>query len=279
MWNVLKKLKYPISTIILLLIVLISGCGTDNILSPTNKTSDAPTHLFAKAISPSEVELSWKDNSAVEDGFIVERRPGYQGTYQVIDEIAPDITLYRDKSRSLKYDTTYYYRVAYYKGNELSDYSNVASTTTLEKVLVLNKSFGFLTPQGDIFDNDNEDGDSVTGIEDESAQIEKDIPWAKIVVLSALFYGDDIETGLQVIPGLTETQIEELKSIVSYARHSLQLPGYTLTEPDIDPQIIEIILSADRQLMELLDTDQYTTLIKWTEDSYFLPQISAPPPE
>lgn len=274
----MEKLKYPINTIILLLIVLISGCGTDNILSPTN-TSDAPTHLVAIAISKSEVELSWKDNSAVEDGFIVERKPGYQGTYQVIAKTGPDITLYRDKSLSLKPGTTYYYRVVYYKGSEISDYSNAYDATTLEKVLALNKSLGFLTFQRDFFDNDNEDGDSVTGIEDESVQTEKDIPWAKIVVMSTLFYGDNIETGLQIIPGLMESQIEKIKSIVSDVRHSLQLPGYTLTEPDIDPQLIEIILSADKQFMELLDTDQYTTLIKWVVDSYFLPQISAPPPE
>ncbi len=277
MWNALEKLKYPINTV-LLLIVLGTGCGTEDIQGPT-KTSDAPTHLVAIAISGSEVELSWKDNSAVENGFIIERKPGYQGTYQVIAKTGPDITLYRDKSKSLEPGTTYYYRVAYYKGSEVSDYSNVNSTTTLKKALALNKSFGVLTSQGDIFDNDNEDEDSVTGIEDERVQTEKDIPWGKIVVLSTLFYPDNIETVLQVIPELMESQIEKIKSIVSDARHSLQLPGNTSTEPDINRETIEIILSADQKLMELLNTDQYTVFIKWAEHSSLLPQISVPPPE
>lgn len=160
-WYALEKLKYPINAV-LLLIVLDTGCGTDDLQGPTN-TSDAPTHLVAIPISQSEVELSWKDNSAVENGFIVQRKPGYQGTYQVIAKTGPDVTIYSDKGlNNLKPGTTYYYRVAYYKGSEISDYSNADDATTLKKVLALNKSSGFLTPQGDILYNDNEDENSVT---------------------------------------------------------------------------------------------------------------------
>lgn len=119
----------------------------------------------------------------------------------------------------------------------------------------------------------------MTGIEEESVQIEKDIPWAKIVILSTLFYPDNIETVLQVIPGLMGYQIEKTKSIVSDVRHSLQLPGHTSTEPDMNRETIEIILSADQKLMELLNTVQYTAFIKWAEESSFLPKISVPPPE
>ena len=274
MWKALEKLKSPINTVLLL--IVLTGCGTEDLQGPTN-TSDAPTHLVAIPISQSEIELSWKDNSAVENGFIVERRPGYQGTYQVIAKTGPDITLYRDKSQSLKPGTSYYYRVAYYKGSEISGYSNADDATTLKKVLALNKSSGF--PQGDIIYNDNEDEGSVTGIEEESVQTEKDIPWAKIVILSTLFYPDNIETVLQVIPGLMESQIEKIKSIVSDTRHSLQLHGNSSTEPDINRETIEIILSVDQMLMELLNTIQYTAFIKWAEESSFLPQISVPSPE
>ena len=99
------------------------------------------------------------------------------------------------------------------------------------------------------------------------------------MILSTLFYGDNIETGLQVIPGLTETQIEEIKRIVFSVRHSLQLPGHTSTEADMNRETIEIILAADQRLIELFNTDQYRAFIKWAEEFSFLPQISEPPLE
>ena len=87
-----------------------------------------PTNLIATAVSYSQIDLSWDDNSDNEDGFKIERKTGAGGTYSQIATVGPNVTTYPDTG--LIPCTTYFYRVMAYNAAGNSAYSNVASATT-----------------------------------------------------------------------------------------------------------------------------------------------------
>jgi len=89
-----------------------------------------PTNLVATAISATQIDLLWQDNSSGEEGFSIERKTAGSG-FSVITSVPPDTTTYIDDA--LESDTEYTYRVAaiYPAGN--TDYSNEASATTLDQ--------------------------------------------------------------------------------------------------------------------------------------------------
>jgi hypothetical protein len=88
----------------------------------------APSNLTATAISTTQINLSWKDNSVNETGFKIERKIGVYGTYAQINTTNANITNYSDSG--LTPSTTYYYRVRATNANGNSAYSNEASATT-----------------------------------------------------------------------------------------------------------------------------------------------------
>ena len=70
---------------------------------------DAPTGLTATVVSTSEIALSWTDNAANEENFVVERKSGAGDWTLVTAALAADSTSYNDTG--LTADTRYYYRV------------------------------------------------------------------------------------------------------------------------------------------------------------------------
>ena len=87
-----------------------------------------PSDLSAGAVSSSEVNISWTDNSNNETGFRIERKIGAGGTYGQIATVGQNTTAYPDTG--LSSGTTYYYRVLAYNDSGDSTYSNEASATT-----------------------------------------------------------------------------------------------------------------------------------------------------
>jgi Domain of unknown function (DUF1929)/Fibronectin type III domain len=87
----------------------------------------APTNLSATAISSSQINLSWTDNSNNETGFKVERSKNGR-RFKRIATVDADVTTY--SNTGLHRRTTYYYRVRAYNEAGNSDYSNIASATT-----------------------------------------------------------------------------------------------------------------------------------------------------
>jgi len=88
----------------------------------------APSELTASAVSSSQINLSWVDNSGDENGFRIERST--DGTnFAQIAAVAAGTTGYADTG--LAAGTLYYYRVFSYNaaGNSTSP-SNTASATT-----------------------------------------------------------------------------------------------------------------------------------------------------
>ena len=85
-----------------------------------------PTGLTATAISSSQINLSWADNSMAEQGYRIERS---SSGFVQIAQVGPNVTFFSDSG--LTAETQYTYRVRAYNaeaGN--STYSNEASATT-----------------------------------------------------------------------------------------------------------------------------------------------------
>jgi LmbE family N-acetylglucosaminyl deacetylase len=92
----------------------------------------APSNLAGQGVSPSEISITWTDNSANEAGFRVERavdNAGIPGVFSLIATLGANVTSYR--SAGLQSATTYWYRVQAFNDGGSSSYSNQASATTL----------------------------------------------------------------------------------------------------------------------------------------------------
>lgn len=86
-----------------------------------------PTGLTATAVSSSQINLAWTDNSQAEDGYAIERG---QSDFVLVGTVGPNQTTYVNSG--LTPETEYKYRVRAYNaaaGN--STFSNVATATTL----------------------------------------------------------------------------------------------------------------------------------------------------
>ena len=88
-----------------------------------------PTSLSATAISSSQIDLTWTDNSSSESGYRIEQSPVDNLHYTEIATVGPNVTAYSDIG--LSGGTKYYYRVRGYNANTLSEYSSEKNATTL----------------------------------------------------------------------------------------------------------------------------------------------------
>ena len=104
------------------------GMFQANMIDLTPTGPNAPTNLTASALSSSQINLSWTDNSANEDGFKIERKTS-GGTYAEITTVGPNVTSYSDPG--LLSNAPYYYRARAFNSIGNSAYSNEASATTL----------------------------------------------------------------------------------------------------------------------------------------------------
>ena len=89
----------------------------------------APSNLSASAVSSSQINLSWSDNSNNETGFYLERATSSSGPWTQIAGFGTNEISY--SSTGLSASTTYWYRVRSYNNAGYSAYSNSASATTL----------------------------------------------------------------------------------------------------------------------------------------------------
>ena len=94
-----------------------------------------PSNLQATAVSSSQINLSWFDNSNDEDGFKIERKIGYDGTYALAVTVSSNINSYSDTN--LTSGVTYFYRVSSFNsaGNSGNSNESFVSTFWLAKAI------------------------------------------------------------------------------------------------------------------------------------------------
>ena len=90
---------------------------------------NTPSGLTAKALSSTQIQLAWTDNSTDETYFYIERKTGAGGTYSQITYVGANVTTYTNTS--LTQGTEYYYRVRAYNTGGASPSSNTINATTL----------------------------------------------------------------------------------------------------------------------------------------------------
>lgn len=87
-----------------------------------------PSSLSATAVSSSQINLSWTDNSSVETGFEIDRKTGSGGTWSQIATTGANVTTYQNTGLAAL--TQYYYRVRATNAAGDSGNSNEANATT-----------------------------------------------------------------------------------------------------------------------------------------------------
>ncbi len=100
----------------------------------TGPPSGAPTNLTAVALSSSQINLTWGDNSTNEMSFLIESSTN-NIDFSQIGSVGAGVTSYQNTG--LAANTLYYYRVRASNLAGNSDYSNVASATTSTSSLMI----------------------------------------------------------------------------------------------------------------------------------------------
>lgn len=98
-------------------------------LASSGGTLEPPTNLAASAASTTQINLSWTDDSDIEDGFKIERCSGSGCiNFAEIDSVGANVRTYSDTG--LAGQTLYRYRVRAFAGLTDTAYSNIAEATT-----------------------------------------------------------------------------------------------------------------------------------------------------
>ena len=95
-------------------------------------TLSVPTALTATAVSSSQINLTWTDNSVAETGYKIEQSPVDNLHYTEIATVGPNVTSYN--AIGLSEGTKYYYRVRAYNAIATSGYSSEKNATTLSNI-------------------------------------------------------------------------------------------------------------------------------------------------
>lgn len=123
--------KMKKTLLLLFVTIVLTACSTSTDSNGTKTTTVVPlppSNLTGQAISTTEINLSWTDNSTNELGFKIERKTG-TGTYSFINTTNSNIVTINDTN--LIPSTTYTYRVyAYNNTGNSSTFSNEIAITT-----------------------------------------------------------------------------------------------------------------------------------------------------
>lgn len=104
-------------------------------IDPSVPVPNPPTNLKVTAVSQSELDLTWQDNSSNELVFKIERRRNDESTWTEIAQVIGGTTSF--SSTDLLADSTYFYRLrASNQGGE-SSYSNISSAKVECNLVVL----------------------------------------------------------------------------------------------------------------------------------------------
>jgi len=100
-----------------------TACAT----TPAPPTPNAPSATDAVPWSSSTIEVTWTDNSAIEDGFRVERSLDGGTSWATVSTTAANVTSFQDAGRSSEHQVCY--RVVTFNAGGDSPASNIDCTT------------------------------------------------------------------------------------------------------------------------------------------------------
>ncbi len=135
----------------------------------------APTSLAIRDITSSSISMSWQDNSDNEDGFAVECSTDGAQTFTVLRKTGSNQTTYTHTQ--LSPDTTYFYRVRAFMGDQTSEFSNTIQARTTPQPALVPSAPSMLQVQNSSIDritliwqdnSDNEDGFQLERAENDS---------------------------------------------------------------------------------------------------------------
>jgi acid phosphatase type 7 len=108
-----------------------SNTASNTTSPPPPALPSAPSGLTATAVSRTQINLSWTDNSGNETGFKIERCKGPNCTnYVEVGQAGANVTSFADTA--LTKNTTYRYRVRAFNAAGNSGYSNTANAKTFK---------------------------------------------------------------------------------------------------------------------------------------------------
>jgi Fibronectin type III domain len=106
------------------------GNGNYSNVAVYDQSLAAPTGLAARALSTSQISLTWKDNSTDETGFTIQR--SLDGlSFSSLTTVGANSTSFVDTG--LAKNTKYFYRVQSFNNVATSAFSNTTSATTMRK--------------------------------------------------------------------------------------------------------------------------------------------------
>lgn len=105
-----------------------------------------PSNLMAAAVSQSQINLTWMDNSTDETGFVVERGAAVAGPFTVLFTTSSNVITFLDLGLSAS--TTYYYRLSAVNAAGKSAYTNTVSAMTSAPALIVPAAPSTLTASG-----------------------------------------------------------------------------------------------------------------------------------
>ena len=104
-----------------------------------------PTALTATAVSSSQINLTWTDNSSSESGYKIEQSPVDNLHFTEVATVGPNVTAYT--ATGLSEGTKYYYRVRAYNAITISGYSSEKNATTFFNIPVAPSGLTITTVQ------------------------------------------------------------------------------------------------------------------------------------
>ncbi|MFN2491854.1 MAG: fibronectin type III domain-containing protein [Pyrinomonadaceae bacterium] len=111
--------------------------GYSNIAEATTPAQQsafaAPSNLVATAVSSSQIDISWTDNSTTEEGFKLYRSTDGV-SFSRTETLGPNVTMFSNTGRPAS--TTYYYRVLAFNSGGNTAFSNTAVATTFPPATV-----------------------------------------------------------------------------------------------------------------------------------------------
>jgi len=125
--------KIIIVLVLVALPLVLTGCFKKKHHVAPPPEPGVPTNLVATAVSSTQIDLIWTDNSTDEKSFYVYRRNA--GSYRRIAALDPNTTSYNDTD--LTPETTYWYKITAYSDAGESSPSNEVSARTMAEVEIL----------------------------------------------------------------------------------------------------------------------------------------------